>query len=41
MHPIIEIRDFYYNNFLDIFEEDEHVPIHVLIEPWVNAIRIN
>ncbi len=34
------MREFYYSNFQDIFEEDENIPVHILVEPWVNTIRL-
>lgn len=34
------MREFYYSNFMEIFDEDENIPVHILIEPWVNTIRI-
>ena len=40
VHPSIEMREFYYSNFQDIFEEDENIPVHILVEPWVNTIRL-
>jgi hypothetical protein len=40
VHPSIEMREFYYSNFMDIFEEDENIPVHILVEPLVNTIRL-
>jgi hypothetical protein len=41
MHPSIEMREFLYSNFLDIFEEDENIPVHILVEPLVSTIRLS
>ena len=39
IHTNIDMRDFYYNNFVDVFDIDKSIPLHVLIEPLVNTIR--
>jgi hypothetical protein len=31
----LERREFFYHNFLEIFDEDENIPVHILIEPLI------
>ena len=35
LHPSIDMREFFYHNFLDIFEEDENIPVNVLVDPLI------
>jgi hypothetical protein len=35
----IELREFYLNNFLETFNEDQNIPVHILIEPLISSIR--
>ena len=37
----LERREFFYHNFLEIFDEDENIPVHILIEPLIQTIRNN
>jgi len=35
----IDLREFYLNNFLEIFKDDQNIPVHLLIEPLITTIR--
>ncbi len=35
----LDMREFYLNNFLEIFNQDQNIPVHLLIEPLISTIR--
>jgi hypothetical protein len=38
-HSDIDVREFYFQNFLDVFSENQQIPPGLLIEPLIKQIR--
>jgi len=34
-HADSDMREFFFLNFLDIFEEDKNIPVHFLLDPLI------